>query len=242
MRIDIDQESVRHLATLVAGMGNPPWFKRGKRKIYNPTGFHWFFCSVLQKQLTAQYGGGSNWAVTGKGVVPMALQHSNKRFVASTDVKSFFDSCRIEHVAEFFDAEDIETIKLCYIDGRLPHGYLTSSTLADLSLYHFDIAMTRYATENDLSFTRYCDDIYISGRRGAWKALKFLSESLPSGIKTSEKKTKVMPAGTLHMVLGVNVDHKKGWTPMQRRYMHDNYKNSYTKYLLDRGKQIYAFQ
>jgi hypothetical protein len=125
---------------------------------------------------------------------------------------------------------------------RLPHGYITSTILSDLTLHEFDQKVVEYVKGRGLSYTRYCDDMYVSGETGAWAAIKEIEGYLKeSGLRMSCKKTKVMPRGKLHSVLSINVDSNSGWTPVQKKYIYSHYKDKTTKYLLDRAKGWKAF-
>ena len=99
--------------------------------------------------------------------------------------------------------------------GVLPQGAPTSGCLANRVLLDVDSELEELATSNQLVYTRYADDIVLSGRTNFDRAaahqvfvsLRSIVER--SGYKLNEAKTKIVGPGSAKYVLGLLVldDH-----------------------------------
>lgn len=97
--------------------------------------------------------------------------------------------------------------------GSLPQGSPTSPLLANLAVRKLDDALQSVATDHDMIYTRYADDIALSTRRKDFdreeatavigKALRALERE---GLRPHRAKTRVIPPGARKLVLGLAVD------------------------------------
>ncbi len=105
----------------------------------------------------------------GRSHVSNALAHERRRFVGGTDIENFFGSITSDMVADClmangFDSEcSMKLARLCTRKGELPQGAPTSPALSNALLYPFDEAMAALCAKSDLRYTRYADDVTISG-------------------------------------------------------------------------------
>jgi RNA-directed DNA polymerase len=100
--------------------------------------------------------------------------------------------------------------------GRLPQGAPTSPSISNLVFKEIDENFQNFAENNNLTYTRYADDICFSSyeknfnREGAQRVIRYCSNILRSnGYATKKVKTKIIPPGVRKVVLGLNVDHDK---------------------------------
>ncbi|MCA9278420.1 MAG: RNA-directed DNA polymerase [Phycisphaeraceae bacterium] len=95
--------------------------------------------------------------------------HVAKRMVATFDVKSFYpstNSCLVRSVLERlgFSGEALDAmVQILIKDDELPQGGPASGLIANLALEPADRRIDAICRKHDLRFTRYVDDIAISG-------------------------------------------------------------------------------
>ncbi|WP_434747232.1 retron St85 family RNA-directed DNA polymerase [Pantoea sp. Lu_F5_004] len=98
-----------------------------------------------------------------------ALQHANKKFVANMDIENYFGSINKTMIKTCllrnnFSEHLVNTIAgLTTLYGTLPQGAPTSPNISNAILYEFDQAMANQAMVRECVYTRYSDDITISG-------------------------------------------------------------------------------
>jgi retron-type reverse transcriptase len=167
----------------------------------------------------------------------MALPHVGKKWVASIDLADFFPSITWEWFARKVTQNsksvkdgailDVNAIKdVCFhdfADGkglRLPQGAPTSPFLSNAYLFGFDWLMAWKAAEYDCDYSRYADDLVISGedKKSIIGLLKMAERVLSKdyGLKVNHRKTKVVHRTRRQMVCGVVVNEKLN-TPRRLR-------------------------
>src|SRR6476469_2497446 len=96
--------------------------------------------------------------------------------------------------------------------GYLPQGGPASGALANAVATSMDYALAELAQEWSLVYTRYSDDLVFSAGQGfnRTKAARFVGAATrivgAQGFTLHEKKTRVVPPGARHIVLGLLVD------------------------------------
>lgn len=154
--------------------------------------------------------------VLGRSIISNARAHEQKRFVANIDIENFFGSLSTLAItnllaANGFEQSEVTTIAtLCTKGGRLPQGAPTSPVLSNAALLQFDQSMDEYCRARAVSYTRYADDITISGddRRALQDAIATASEFLRSrlGLKLNKRKTRIASNAGQQRVTGVVVN------------------------------------
>lgn len=93
--------------------------------------------------------------------------------------------------------------------GFVPQGSPTSGAIANIIAGRLDQNMQRLATDIGLTYTRYADDIVLSGsgkfsRDHCHDVIREVRQIIRNnGFRMHEKKTQVIPPGARHVVLGV---------------------------------------
>jgi hypothetical protein len=152
----------------------------------------------------------------GRSIVSNARRHSKKGFVAGFDVENFFGSIQsfrvhtmlVEHG---FTKRSAETITLlCCKNNVLPQGAPTSPMLSNLYLYNFDENMAKLCKGHKLAYTRYADDITISGdcKDAILECIEAAENWLDSsyGLRLNEKKTRIVSRHAQQRVTGLVVN------------------------------------
>ena len=111
----------------------------------------------------------------GVNVIDAVKKHAFSRHFFQTDLKNFFGSidrsmiqASIAENIESFPVADIadhieRVLDLVCVDGVLPPGFATSPLISNACLYHFDNKIEAFCSSFGLIYTRYSDDIIISG-------------------------------------------------------------------------------
>jgi RNA-directed DNA polymerase len=156
----------------------------------------------------------------GINVIDAVQKHANSRHFLQADLKNFFGSidstliksCILENI-DNLPASDIDThidrlVSLVSLDDMLPPGFSTSPPLSNACLYGFDNKIEAYCKAENLIYTRYSDDIIISGSSDRLYGLSeiienFLQESFEKKLQLNPSKTKYNTVGGKIKLLGV---------------------------------------
>lgn len=150
------------------------------------------------------------------GIVCNAKAHVKKPLVMKLDIKDFFGSitfAMVLHqafsVSYFPPAVGVLLTALCCYGEYLPQGAPTSPTISNLVMKPFDEFMVKWCDKQQISYSRYCDDITFSGdfdvcevRR---KAESFLHVM---GFELNRKKTRVLSQKNRQTVTGLVVNER----------------------------------
>lgn len=159
-----------------------------------------------------------------KNLKDNALPHQNKKVILKLDIKDFFNSIDFEHIYNvlpnyiFPPSVKVLLIKLCTNEDYLPQGSPTSPMLSNLVLKNFDNYIGNYCIKNNISYTRYCDDLTFSGDFDP-KILKNKVQSFLEtlGFNLNSKKTKVINESNRQLVTGLVVNKKVN---VPKKYRH----------------------
>jgi RNA-directed DNA polymerase len=107
--------------------------------------------------------------------------------------------------------------------GRLPQGAPTSGQLANAAATRLDQLLSSYALERNLAYTRYSDDLTFSSgegfsREGAVRHVHALGGLIRAGgFNPHKSKTRIVPPGARHVVLGLLVEDQVRLLPEHAR-------------------------
>ncbi len=151
--------------------------------------------------------------VKGKSIVTNASCHIGQREIGCIDIKDFFPSVSYNQVLDVFLSVGYneETAKsladLCTYNDCLPQGAPTSPMLANIVLKDFDNDVCRYAEMKRLIYSRYADDITISGDYISDEDLNYLQERLSFyGFCINKRKTHISCGKHRKIVTGLIVN------------------------------------
>lgn len=161
----------------------------------------------------------------GMSILSNALPHCQKRFVFNTDLEDFFGSISSERVLGLylrlgfsFPVSCVLTELTTYV-GCLPQGAPSSPYLANLIAYSMDADLADFCASNEWNYTRYCDDITISGNStfslGDMRTISDIVEV--EGFRLNIKKTRFHKHNSKQMVSGLVVNEKPNLPRKKRR-------------------------
>ena len=111
----------------------------------------------------------------GKSTLTAVQPHRGNSYFFLTDVESFYPNIKSSDVLRLLERDknlipilDIENyidrlVAMMTIGGSIPIGFSTSPQLSNAFLFEFDCAVKSFCIDSRLIYTRYADDIIISG-------------------------------------------------------------------------------
>lgn len=146
--------------------------------------------------------------------------HTGKRIIISEDVSDFFPSIKYNMVLRmwmyiFKFPEDISIIltKLTTYRGFCPQGSKTSSYIANLIFWNNEPTLYQYLKNQDITYSRYVDDITISFDRYVNKEelSKIISKAygmmIKAGVKPNRSKHTIKSKKSNTQVHNLNVNN-----------------------------------
>lgn len=127
----------------------------------------WILRNILDKLSASENCKGFE---IGCSILDNAAPHVGANFILNVDLENFFPSIPAEKVYGIFSSigydKSIASIltNLTVFQGRLPQGAPTSPKLANLICIKLDARIQGYAGPRGLVYTRYADDISMSGQ------------------------------------------------------------------------------
>lgn len=191
-----------------------PKKKGGQRKICAPYPSllacqRWIYQSILlnKKVHHCAHGFAPN-----KSIITNAKKHTKKTCILKMDFMNFFPSIPINWVINFFHEQGYEKnvsfflASLCCKDGRLAQGAATSPYLSNILLQSFDKRIFKLCKKLHLDYTRYADDITISGEYIPHKVISIIENIVDSfGLKVNPEKTRLKIGEGQKIVTGISV-------------------------------------
>ena len=151
----------------------------------------------------------------GRSIITNADQHIQKRYVGNLDIEDFFGSVRQQAVKKLLRDNGFG-YQLAYIISQittlgnsLPQGAPTSPCISNAYLSDFDYRMAAICREAQLSYTRYADDISISGDSKERIDSVFREVSIQlerKSLRLNASKTRIASKGGQQRVAGVVVN------------------------------------
>jgi len=153
----------------------------------------------------------------GRSIISNAKNHVDKDFVANIDVENFFGNIKkidvfnllIRHKFGQNLANSLSS--LVTLDGCIPQGAPTSPVISNAYLFDMDEALSKESKLRELTYTRYADDITISGnsKEAVLEIVHLCSELLKNyRLRLNDKKTRIASRGGSQRVTGVVVNKK----------------------------------
>ncbi|NPE30691.1 RNA-directed DNA polymerase [Methanococcoides sp. SA1] len=172
----------------------------------------WILDHILHK---IDVGTSAHGFVPGRSIVTNASIHVNQDLVLGIDIKDFFPSISANSVYYVFKrvgyAREVSRLlaEVCTHNWRLPQGAPTSPTLANLVALSLDSDIEKYCSKRNFKYSRYADDITISGSSNLpmhkQKILEIIEKNL---FIVNEDKTRMFSQGSKQKVTGLVVNDK----------------------------------
>jgi RNA-directed DNA polymerase len=153
----------------------------------------------------------------GLSIVDNARAHHGP-WLFNIDLSNFFDSIYIEQLAPRLMANGLSPAEITVITdacilpgaGHLPQGAVTSPFLSNLYCQELDTELNMLCQSRNLAYTRYADDITISGQREDILAVKqsVFDAIRGQGLKVNWQKVDLQGPGRRQEVTGLLVNSK----------------------------------
>lgn len=199
----------------------------GKRIIYEPN----YVLKKVQRNILDNVLSGfkvSKYAmayVKGKSVKDNANMHVNKKLILKLDIKDFFNNISFMDVynkvflEEYFPKQARTVLTyLCTYNEFLPQGAPTSSYISNLIMQDFDEEIGSFCEKNNISYTRYSDDMTFSGDFNVKMVIfKVKDELKKMGMQLNYDKIHVIYSNMSQQVTGITVNEKPQVLKVKRR-------------------------
>jgi retron-type reverse transcriptase len=127
--------------------------------------------SILSNLFNFSFPDHIQGGISKRSIVTNASLHRGKKWIACLDISKFFPSVHHTQIKEIFlslGCSQRIAVALTHFTSHhyeLPQGAPTSPMLANLILYNLDTNIQRLCKTKHLTYSRYFDDITISGNR-----------------------------------------------------------------------------
>lgn len=147
-----------------------------------------------------------------KSIVTNAKCHVKKKEIGCLDIKDFFPSISAKNIFKVFKELGYNTelaselCMLCTFEDILPQGAPTSPMLANIVFKPIDLEILEYTKKSNLTYSRYADDITISGDIDIYEPLYEIKKIIEKyGFEINENKIHVMKDNYRKIVTGLVV-------------------------------------
>ncbi|WP_255350290.1 MULTISPECIES: retron St85 family RNA-directed DNA polymerase [unclassified Methanosarcina] len=172
----------------------------------------WILNNILYK-LNA--GNLAHGFIPDRSILTNASIHVGQDLVLGIDIKDYFPSISFRSVYYIFKSAGYtkkiawSLSDLCTYHWKLPQGAPTSPMLANLSTVDLDYEIDNYCTRRNFRYSRYADDITISGSyKLPMHKQKIIEIIERNGFVINEEKTRVLSRGSQQKVTGLVVNDK----------------------------------
>lgn len=143
-----------------------------------------------------------------------AQPHCGKKYLLKMDICNFFDNITFMKVyssvfntRHFPKQVGVMLTQLCCRNDVLPQGAPTSPAISNLVMKSFDDTFGAWCLRHNLSYTRYCDDITVSGDIPLHNVYLKASEMLHKmGFEVNKRKTHFVKYTDRQSVTGLTVN------------------------------------
>ena len=150
-----------------------------------------------------------------RSIVTHAARHVDQYMVATLDIHDFYPCTGRRHVEPVlfeagFHGEALSAVaSLVLLDDSLPQGAPTSGLLANLAFVPTDRLIMRLCRRYLLLYTRFVDDLAISGATDLRSYLGAINQIICSfGYRLAEEKTRFFRKSERQIVTGLVVNDK----------------------------------
>ena len=198
----------------------------GRRTICAPTGplkaiQRWLCTNVLN---TAEVHDAATGYRKGRSILTNARPHADKNFVFNVDIEDFFGSIPASRVYALFRSLAYNTqfsrwlTRLTTYRGHLPQGAPSSPLIANLICAELDQRLSHLCTAQGWSYTRYCDDITISGNDSFIRGRENVTAIIEAaGFKLNRRKMRFVTRSGRQVVTGLVVNKTPNISRHRRR-------------------------
>ena len=147
-----------------------------------------------------------------RSIITNAEPHLGREWLLKIDILDFFPSIDVRRIVWLFKqcgyARDVSFFlaRLCTLNEKLPQGSAASPTLSNIVFAQTDKRLSLLANCWDLKYTRYADDLTLSGNYIPAKFIEIVYSILISeGFTPNKEKTRLIGPKGRKIVTGVSV-------------------------------------
>lgn len=149
-------------------------------------------------------------------LIDNALPHLNKEYILKLDIENFFDNINFLDIynscfpIEYFPKSiGMLLTYLCCYNDYLPQGAPTSSYISNLVMKDFDEEIGKFCEKNNISYTRYSDDMTFSCDTNPKFIIKKVRKLLSNlGLEINYNKIHIINNSNRQSVTGIVVNEK----------------------------------
>ncbi|QND56215.1 reverse transcriptase family protein [Mesorhizobium huakuii] len=162
--------------------------------------------------------------VKGRSTVGNAKLHVASKCILKIDIRDFFGSIKYASVNDIFleagysPKVSYYLARICTFDDVLPQGAPTSPAISNIVMLKADVQIAAFCNQNGLLFSRYADDICLSGDLIPESAFPFLSDCLSNfGLEIAAEKTVLAFEGQKKIITGISISSGELKLPKESR-------------------------
>lgn len=152
----------------------------------------------------------------GSSLLDNAQPHINKKVILKLDIINFFESISFSDVynscfsIEYFPKSvGMVLTYLCTYNDHLTQGFPTSAYISNLVMKDFDEMIGDWCEFNQITYTRYSDDMTFSGSFNPSEVIRKVRKSLYKlGLELNNNKIHVVNKNSSQNVTGIVVNEK----------------------------------
>lgn len=171
----------------------------------------WILQNILNQMNASRFAKGY---IRGIGTRHGARIHRGQPILVRIDIKDFFGSIRAKRIFWIFRSRGFAPrlaslfTNICTLRGALPQGAPTSASLSNLAMLRADARIAGFALKRGLRYTRYADDLSLSGETlDVGELISFVEMVLRAeGLLVNESKTRVMRKDVRQTCTGLTVN------------------------------------
>lgn len=171
----------------------------------------WILKNILYNIKVTEYSTGF---IKGKSILHNAIPHINKEVVVNLDIKDFFPSICFRRIFLLFynkgytEEVSYSIAKLLTFKGTLPQGSPASPHISNIILRGLDYRIAGLSKKFNFSYTRYADDITVSGDRNIVENIEFIMQLIKEeGFNINTRKIKILKRNERQEVTGLVVNN-----------------------------------
>lgn len=169
----------------------------------------WILEHILEQNSVSEYAHGF---VKGRSILTNAHNHVSQLYMLNMDIRNFFPSISLQRIKQLFETMGytVEVAKqlsqLCCYENALPQGAVTSPYLSNLICGPLDEKISQYAHSIGCKYSRYADDITLSGSEPPNFAVEEITKILAQyGFEVNTEKTRFFDERQVKHVTGLVV-------------------------------------
>ena len=189
----------------------------------------WILDNILDNISVSKFATGFS---KNSSIVLNARKHLGSECILNLDIKDFFPSISVDDIFRIFyycgyTKELSYTLsKLCTYDGFMPQGAPSSPAISNIRCLNLDKRISLLCEKYYANYTRYADDITISGKSSIIKMLPIIKEIIEAeGFSVNEKKVRVALPHQRQEVTGILINNGK--VAVSRKYKRKFYQEIY---------------